>query len=57
MNEKTTHLLEKTFRFGVDVLKFLGTLPHKFIYKLPMLQLSRCSWIGANYEEAQVKRL
>ncbi|MFJ7357646.1 four helix bundle protein [Pedobacter suwonensis] len=54
MNEKTTHLLERTFRFGVDVLKFLGTLPYNFIFKVPMLQLSRCSTsIGANYEEAQ----
>ncbi|WP_316851217.1 four helix bundle protein [Pedobacter agri] len=54
MNEKTTQLLERTFRFGVDVLKFLSTLPYNFIYKVPMLQLSRCSTsIGANYEEAQ----
>jgi len=54
MNEKTTHLLARTFRFGVDVLKFLSTLPYNFIYKVPMLQLSRCSTsIGANYEEAQ----
>lgn len=54
MNEKTTQLLERTFRFGVDVLKFLSTLPYNFIYKVPLLQLSRCSTsIGANYEEAQ----
>jgi four helix bundle protein len=54
MNEKTIHLLERTFRFGVDVLKFLSTLPYNFIYKVPMLQLSRSSTsIGANYEEAQ----
>ncbi|MCZ4224905.1 four helix bundle protein [Pedobacter rhodius] len=54
MNEKTTQLLERTFRFVVDVLKFLSTLPYNFIYKVPMLQLSRCSTsIGANYEEAQ----
>ena len=54
MNEKTIHLLERTFRFGVDVLKFLSTLPYNFIYKVPMLQLSRSATsIGANYEEAQ----
>lgn len=54
MNEKTTQLLERTFRFGVDVLKFLSTLPYNFIFKVPMLQLSRCSTsIGPNYEEAQ----
>lgn len=54
MNEKTIQLLERTFRFGFDVLKFLSTLPYHFIYKVPMLQLSRCSTsIGANYEEAQ----
>lgn len=54
MNEKTTQLLERTFRFGVDVLKFLSKLPYNFIYKVPLLQLSRCSTsIGANYEEAQ----
>ncbi|WP_304622632.1 MULTISPECIES: four helix bundle protein [Pedobacter] len=29
-------------------------LPYNFIYKVPMLQLSRCATsIGANYEEAQ----
>ena len=54
MNEKTVILLERTFRFGVDVLKFLATLPYHFVYKVPILQLSRCSTsIGANYEEAQ----
>ena len=54
MNEKTIQLLERTFRFGVDVLKFLSTPPYNFIYKVPMMQLSRCSTsIGANYEEAQ----
>lgn len=54
MNEKTTQLLDRTFRFGVDVLKFLSSLPYNFIYKVPLVQLSRCSTsIGANYEEAQ----
>lgn len=54
MNEKTTQLLERTFRFGVDILKFLNKLPYSFIYKIPMVQLSWCSTsIGANYEEAQ----
>ena len=35
MNEMTIQLLERTFRFGVDVLKFLSTLPYNFIYKVP----------------------
>lgn len=54
MNEKTTQLLERTFCFGVNVLKFLNKLPYSSVYKVPVLQLSRSSTsIGANYEEAQ----
>lgn len=54
MNEKTNQLLERTFCFGVNVLKFLNKLPYNPVYKVPILQLSRSSTsIGANYEEAQ----
>lgn len=54
MNEKTTLLLDRTFWFGVNILKFLDKLPYHQVYKVPILQLSRSSTsIGANYEEAQ----
>lgn len=54
MNEKTKILLERTFRFGVDVLIFLNNLPEGKFYRIPMRQLARSSGsIGANYEEAQ----
>jgi four helix bundle protein len=54
MNEKTSQLLERTFCFGVNGLKFLNKLPYNAIYKVPILQLCRSSTsIGANYEEAQ----
>lgn len=54
MNEKTIQLLDRTFWFGVNILKFLDKLPHSQVYKVPILQLSRSSTsVGANYEEAQ----
>ncbi|TKB96583.1 four helix bundle protein [Pedobacter cryotolerans] len=54
MNEKTTQLLDRTFCFGVNILKFLNKLPYNQVYKVPILQLSRSSTsVGANYEEAQ----
>lgn len=54
MNEKTAQLLDRTFYFGVNVLKFLNKLPYNAIYKVPIFQLSRSSTsVGANYEEAQ----
>ncbi|TCC92341.1 four helix bundle protein [Pedobacter frigiditerrae] len=54
MNEKTTQLLDGTFCFGVNILKFLNKLPYSQVYKVPILQLSRSSTsVGANYEEAQ----
>ena len=54
MNEKTTQLLDRTFWFGVNILKFLDKLPYSPVYKVPILQLSRSSTsVGANYEEAQ----
>ena len=54
MNDKTIVLLERTFKFGVDVLKFLRKLPEDYIYRIPKGQLGRSAVsIGANYEEAQ----
>lgn len=54
MNERTIVLLERTFIFGVNVLKFLRKLPDDYIYRIPKGQLGRSSVsIGANYEEAQ----
>lgn len=54
MNNKTQELLDRTFFFGVNMLKFLKTLPDDFIYRIPKGQVARsCSSVGANYEEAQ----
>ena len=54
MNYRTTELLERTFYFGVNILRFLNKLPYSPVYKSAILQLSRSSIsIGANYEEAQ----
>ncbi len=54
MNDKTKELLERTFIFGVNMLKFLRKLPDDYIYRIPKGQLGRSSVsIGANYEEAQ----
>lgn len=54
MNEKTIQLLDRTFWFGVNILKFLDKLPYSQVYKVPILQLTRSSTsVGANYEEAQ----
>lgn len=54
MNEKTQQLLDRTFNFGVTVLKFLNKLPDNYIYRIPKGQIGRSSVsIGANYEEAQ----
>jgi four helix bundle protein len=54
MNEKTKELLERTFMFGVNILKFLRKLPDDYIYRIPKGQLGRsAAAIGSNYEEAQ----
>ena len=54
MNSKTQELLDRTFYFWVNLLKFLRTLPDDFIYRIPKGQVARsCVSIGANYEEAQ----
>lgn len=47
-------LLERTFNFGVDCLKFLRNVPQTFEYKMICFQLAKSSTsVGANYEEAQ----
>ena len=54
MNDKTKELLERTFVFGVDILKFLACLPENHIYNIPKRQLARAvTSVGSNYEEAQ----
>jgi len=54
MNEKTIQLLDRTFRFCVNILKFLNSLPDDHIYRSVKLQIAKSSGsIGANYEEAQ----
>ena len=54
MNEKAQQLLDRTFGFGVNTLKFLRKLPDNYIERVAKGQLARSSTsIGANYEEAQ----
>ena len=54
MNPKTEELLQRTFDFGVDTLKFLMTLPKDKVYGIVTFQLGKASTsLGSNYEEAQ----
>jgi four helix bundle protein len=54
LNPKTEELLERTFRFGVDCLKFIETLPKTKTYSIVAFQLGKSSTsMGSNYEEAQ----
>jgi four helix bundle protein len=54
MNSKTEELLQRTFLFGVNTLKFLNTLPAITINKVIIYQLAKSATsIGANYEESQ----
>ncbi len=47
-------LKSRLFRFAVDTIKFLGTLPFKKEYDVFRYQLSKSATsMGANYEEAQ----
>lgn len=47
-------LLERTFNFGVDCLKFLRKLPNDPESRLIRYQLGKSSTsLGANYEESQ----
>lgn len=51
---KQNDLLERTFNFGVNVLKFLRTLPNESEYNIIKYQLGKSSTsVGANYEESQ----
>jgi four helix bundle protein len=54
MNPKTEELLQRTFNFGVDCLKYLITLPKDKVYSIITFQLGKASTsCGSNYEEAQ----
>ncbi|MBI3501676.1 MAG: four helix bundle protein [Bacteroidetes bacterium] len=54
MDPKTQLLLDRTFEFGIEILKFLGQLPFNKIHDIPKMQLARAATsIGANYEESQ----
>lgn len=54
MNDKTQELLHRTFRFGVDCILFLETLPKTKTFSVISYQLTKSSTsVGANYEEAQ----
>ena len=54
MNPKTEELLQRTFLFGVNTLKFLNTLPYSITNKVISSQLAKSSTsVGANYEESQ----
>lgn len=54
MNPKTEELLERTFKFGVNCLKLIETLPKTKSYSIIAFQLAKASTsVGANYEEAQ----
>ena len=47
-------LNNRLFRFAVDTIQFLGTLPEKKEFNVFRYQLSKSATsIGANYEEAQ----
>jgi four helix bundle protein len=54
MNPKTEELLQRTFLFGVNTLKFPNTLPYSIANKVISNQLAKSSTsVGANYEESQ----
>jgi len=54
MSEKAQQLLDRTFWFGVNVIKFLRKLPDNYIDRVPKGQVARSSTsVGSNYEEAQ----
>ena len=51
---KPNDLLERTFNFGVDVLKLIRTLPKDSEYNIIRYQLGKSATsVGANYEESQ----
>lgn len=51
---KQNDLLDRTFYFGVNVLKFLRTLPKESEYNIINYQLGKSATsVSANYEESQ----
>ena len=51
---KRNDLLDRTFKFGIDCILFLRTLPNNQEYYVIKNQLIKSSTsIGANYEESQ----
>lgn len=49
MAEKENDLLDITFKFGVNCLKFLKSLHDEYIYRIPKVQLAKaCTSIGVN---------
>lgn len=47
-------LLERTFKFGIDCLKYCRKLPYDPEYRLIRFQLGKSATsLGANYEESQ----
>ena len=51
---QNNNLLDRTFKFGVNCIIFLRTLPRDFEYNVIKLQLTKSSTsIGDNYEESQ----
>lgn len=54
MNSKTEEMLNRTFQFAVDTLKFLNAIPPTTVNKIIINQLAKAATsIGANYEESQ----
>ncbi|GIK60309.1 MAG: hypothetical protein HND39_11430 [Ignavibacteriota bacterium] len=55
MNPKTEELLERTFQFGVDTLKFLMSLPKDKVFGIIVYQLGKSSTSsGSNYSPRQI---
>lgn len=51
---KQNDLLERTFTFGVDVLKYIRQLPRDSEFNIIRFQLGKSATsVGANYEESQ----
>ena len=51
---KPNDLLDRTFNFGVNVLKFIRLLPKDSEYNIIRYQLGKSATsVGANYEESQ----
>ncbi len=54
MDSRTQDLLDRSFEFGVNVLKTLPAFPSNDSFRVVKYQLAKSSTsIGANYEEAQ----